>query len=60
MFQDVLPTMQVDNDANNCYSMIQSLEHVLQNINKLNRSLEEVIAVRQSHCRHALDLCVHC
>ena len=45
IFQDVLPTMQVDNDTNDCYSMIQSLEHVLQNINKLNRSLEEVIAV---------------
>lgn len=26
---------------------IQSLEHVLQNINKLNRSLEGIIAVRQ-------------
>ena len=26
-------------------SCAQSLEHVLQNINKLNRSLEEVIAV---------------
>lgn len=24
---------------------VQSLEHVLQNVNKLNRSLEEVIAV---------------
>ena len=48
IFQDVLPTMQADNDANGCYSIIQSLEHVLQNINKLNRSLEEVIAVRRS------------
>lgn len=34
----------------------QSLEHVLQNINKLNRSLEGVIAVRQERSQHSLCL----
>lgn len=36
----------VEKDAYADAKSIQSLEHVLQNINKLNRSLEGVIAVR--------------